>query len=158
REPHRAHRRVTTSFDTTGYIVLRSAFDAESLAAELDRALNEGVTKRGAQVGDAGIAFRYVPMMCERTPVGLALIDTLAGAVSQFVGRAVLPGRAKATEYTGDSALHADSDRDIVSIGCLAYLEPLDGPSGALQVIPRSGDAPVVLPTMPGDVIVFDER
>jgi hypothetical protein len=77
---------VTTSFDTTGYVVLRAAFDAASLAPELDRALDEGVGRRGdAQVGDAGIAFRYVPMMCEWTPVSLALIDTMADTIAQLV-------------------------------------------------------------------------
>jgi hypothetical protein len=123
--------------------VLREFFDPVALAAEFD-----------ATVGrrSAGMPFLYVPMMCERTPVSLALLDRLAAVVANRLGRPVLPGRAKGTRYAGDTDRHVDSELSIPTVGCLAYLEPLTDETGALRVMDD------VIETMPGDVIVMDER
>jgi phytanoyl-CoA dioxygenase PhyH len=105
-------------------------------------------------------------MMCEQTPVSLTLVDELAVLATKLLGRRVLPGRAKGTQYFGSSALHADSDLAVASLGFVAYLEPVDATSGALRVVPRShrheramqSSAAVPLATTPGDIIVFDEH
>src|SRR5262249_20303749 len=84
--------------------------------------------------------------------------------------RPVLPGRAKGTWYQADTGWHRDSAHDIASVGVVAYLEPLDAATGALRVWPgshaaldralpgRASRVGVVLPTAPGDVIIFDEH
>jgi hypothetical protein len=158
---------ATARFHDEGYVVLRKAFDPSELSAEVDDALERGVRDDGeVKQGSGGVEFRVVVMMCERTPVSLALLDAFAVAASKLLGRPVLPGRAKGTRYFGSSGFHADSDAAIPSLSFVAYLEPLDATSGALRVIPRSHrheealGAPeaVALATSPGDVIVFDEH
>lgn len=142
-----------------GFVVLRGEIDPGPLSDETDRALADGAR------GDGSAAFEYVPMMCERTPVSLDLVDRFAVVAERLLGRAVLPGRAKATRYHGDTAWHRDSTYPMPSLGCVAYLEPVDASNGALRVIAgshvapaRPDDAGEPLATMPGDVIVFDER
>ncbi len=95
----------------------------------------------------------------------------LADTVAELLGRAVLPGRAKASRYFGDSSWHRDSSHDIASVGCVSYLEPVTADTGALRVIPGShrrpdidlpaaqpGEVGTAVDTQPGDVIVFDEH
>ncbi|MFL6205916.1 MAG: phytanoyl-CoA dioxygenase family protein [Acidimicrobiales bacterium] len=158
---------ATAMFRDQGYLVLRQVFDPSELSAEVDDALERGLRDDGeVKQGSGGVEFRVVVMMCERTPVSLALLDALAVTASKLLGRPVLPGRAKGTRYFGSSGFHADSDAAIPSLSFVAYLEPLDAASGALRVIPRSHreDGPagapdaVALVTNPGDVIVFDEH
>jgi len=162
------------SLGSDGFVVLRRVFDAEHLSAEVDAALADGYRDAPMNTGTAGNRFRYVPMMCERTPVSLALVDALAGPAGRLLDRTVLPVRAKGTRYVGATAWHRDSELDIVTVGFVAYLEPLAVHSGALRVLPGSHqgpatDSPSGLPdegrvvgrgveTEPGDVIVFDER
>ena len=88
--------------------------------------------------GSGTVTFRYVPMMCERTPVSVGLIDRYAVIAAELLGRPVLPGRAKGTWYQSDTGWHRDSVGDIASLGVLAYLEPLDAATGALRVVPGS--------------------
>ena len=125
-------------------------------------------------VGSAGNTFRYVPMMCERTPRSLSLLDRLSEIAADIFGRAALPVRAKGTQYHGGTAWHRDSERNIDSLGFAAYLEPLQRDTGALRVLPGShrrstADGPDGYPiafeiagepveTDAGDVIVFDEH
>jgi len=106
-------------------------------------------------------------MMCERTPVSLALVDALAAPAAELLGRRALPVRAKATRYFGGSDWHRDCELDVASVGLVAYLEPLTADSGALRVQPGSHadpTAPVAtgagtaLATQPGDLIAFDEH
>jgi len=158
---------VTAEFRDEGYVVLREAFDPAELSDEIDDALERGLRDDGeVKRGSGGVEFRVVVMMCERTPVSLALLDAFAVAASKLFGRSVLPGRAKGTRYFGSSGLHVDSDVAIPSLSFVTYLEPLDATSGALRVVPRShrrngaGTArdAMVLATTPGDVIVFDEH
>ena len=157
-----------------GYVVLRRFFDHHPLVAELDRALKDGTSALQPpqlfSVGGDTVSLRYLPMMCERTPQSLDLARTLAPVAEELLGRGALPGRAKGTEYSSDTSWHRDSEHDIQSVGCLAYLDRLTAASGALRVLPRShqdrtrilpddaGDAGLVIETDPGDVIVFDEH
>ena len=126
-------------FHDDGYAVLRRAFDPSELSAEVDDALRSGLRADGeVKPGAGGVEFRSVVMMCELTPVSLALLDALSVLAVEFLGWRVLPGRAKGTRYFGSSRLHADSDVTIPSLGFVAYLEPVDATSGALRVLPRS--------------------
>ena len=151
-----------TRFTDAGFVVLRNVFDPAPPLDEVDRALNDGLTSRP---GSAGGAFRYLPMMCERTPESLALLDQLDEPAAQLLGRPVIPLRAKGTRYSGGTAWHRDSEVDVDSIGCVAYLEPHRAGTGALRVVPGSHRDPSLgessaeaVETAPGDVIAFDEH
>jgi hypothetical protein len=161
-------------FVSEGFVVLRDSFDPIPLVREFDRvaidAFGNGRRTTTLAQGSGTVTFRSVPMMCERTPVSLALTDAYAVVAAELFGRAVLPGRAKGTWYRSDTAWHRDSPHGIGSVGVVAYLEPLDGVTGALRVVPGShadrdralpeGTAAVgeALATAPGDVIIFDEH
>jgi hypothetical protein len=158
---------VQEQFREDGFALLRGFFDPAELSAELDRALELGLRPGGdVKRGAGGVEFQSVVMMCEQTPTSLALLDSLAPLASGFLGRRALPGRAKGTRYFGASELHADSDLAIPSLGFVAYLEPVDSTSGALQVVPTThrddaaagASAAVALATTPGDIVVFDEH
>jgi hypothetical protein len=166
--------RLADRFSRDGFVILPGAFDPIPLASEFDRADADAFDGRATMTtleqGTGTVTFRTVPMMCERTPVSLALMDRYAVIAAELLGRTVVPGRAKGTWYRSDTAWHRDSVHDIASVGFLAYLEPLDAANGALRVVPGSHikrDAPLpegtgavgkVLDTSPGDVIVFDEH
>jgi hypothetical protein len=158
-----------------GFVVLRGEVDPGPIAGEVDRVLHEsyggGYEARTLAQGAGTVNFRYVPMMCERTPVSLGLLDQFAVTAAELLGRQVLPGRAKGTRYYGDTGWHRDSEHHIASLGFITYLERVDGDHGALQVVPGShADSEMALPgtgpcgpteaiaTRPGDVIVFDEH
>jgi hypothetical protein len=181
--------RDVAGFRTFGYLVLRQALDAEALEQEVDRALDDAFpTPHEMAFGDIGAAGRYVPMMGERTPVSLELLDRFQDTAAVLLGAPVVPLRAKAVRYLGAATWHADSERALASLGFLAYLEPLRADTGALRVLPGShhpayaaalrahaaahGPAgepgarevwTAALPgqpveTVPGDVIVVDEH
>ena len=149
-----------------GYVVFRSLLAADALGAEHDATLQDAFTSSRRQAGSAGNEFRYVPTMCERTPVSIGLVVQFASVAADLVGSAVLPSRAKATEYHGDTDWHRDSDRPTISIGFVAYLDALDEESGALRVrrgshrrgVASRSCAVDVIATAPGDVIIFDEH
>lgn len=157
-------------FRSHGFVVLPEAFDPAPLAAEIGGALARGFAHAGANnVSDeAGISFRYLPMMGERTPISLDLLHRFGAAAERLLDGPVLPVRAKAVEYHGGSGWHRDSELDVASVGFACYLDPLTGDTGALRVVPgshRDGRPPTGSPadgcavdTAPGDVIVFDEH
>ncbi len=166
-------------FKLFGFVVLRGVFDPAPLARELDAELSDPESAaKAAAVGASEVRFRYVPMMTARSPASLALLDQLEPIASELLGGPVLPTRAKGVCYSGETPWHADSDRAVASLGCAAYLEPLRADNGALRVLPGSHDAAFgralretraadlgphdmpgyVVPTMPGDVVCFDEH
>lgn len=128
------------NFHELGFVVLRSASDPGPLSEEIDRAFVDGSTNavRLLSQGSGTVAFRYLPMMCEKTPVSLGLLDQFAVVADDLLGRAVLPGRAQGTRFYGDTGWHRDSERDLASVAFVAYLERLSTRSGALQVLAGS--------------------
>jgi len=151
-------------FRAEGFLVLRDAFDPGPLADEIDAALRDGLRRDAAvSIGGGGAGFQAVIMMCELTPVSLALLDQLALVASTLLDADVIPGRAKGTRYTGSTDWHRDSELPLPDMSFVAYLESLDAACGALQVRPRShlddhgapSDA-MILETEPGDLIAFD--
>ena len=165
---------LAETFRAFGFVVLRQFFDPAPLAGEVDEALADGLLSGGAHV--RGARFQYVPMMTSRTPESLSLLDRAATVAEAVLGGAVLPTRAKAIRYIGDTPWHIDSALAIESIGFLAYLEPLRADTGALRVLPGSHLQPFaglvrararaadlwipdhVVLTEPGDMIVMDEH
>jgi hypothetical protein len=127
------------SFDAFGFLVLRQVIDAATLADEVDRALDDAFPSPfEMSFGDLGAAGRYVPMMGERTPVSLDLLDRFLPVAAALLGQPVIPLRAKGVRYLGATTWHADSTRALASIGFLAYLDPLTAGTGALRVLPGS--------------------
>jgi hypothetical protein len=171
-------------FRTFGFVVLRRAFDPRPLSEEVDRALRDGFPRSREVATGGGIRFRYVPLMCERAPISLSLLDRFALPAAELLGAAILPVRAKGVLYSGATGWHRDSDHAVASVGFAGYLEPLGAGSGALRVLPGSHrpalgeavgayaaglteEAPearvAALPgfavcTEPGDVIAFEEH
>ncbi|HVJ25924.1 MAG TPA: phytanoyl-CoA dioxygenase family protein, partial [Vicinamibacterales bacterium] len=129
-----------THFQTFGFVVLRQVFDPQTLEDEVDRSLRDAFSSAvDAKVGGGSISFRYVPMMCERTPISLSLLDRLAQPAATLLGGPVLPVRAKGVLYSGATSWHSDdSGHDVKSVGFAAYLESLSGENGALRVVPGS--------------------
>jgi hypothetical protein len=158
-------------------VVLRGAIDPAPITAEVDRVLLDvflGDTTAAAVQRSETSTFQYVPMMCERTPVSLGLLDQCSEMAAELFGRAVLPGRAKGTRYFGDTAWHRDNPDDDAppSVVFVAYLDSVDASNGALRVLvgshvdrdpsrpgARPGDATsATVDTEPGDIIAFDEH
>lgn len=167
---------LAEAFHALGFAVLRRFFDAPPLAEEMDRVLRDGLVSDLPAPG--AIRFRYVPMMTGETPASLALLDRIEGLALELLGGPVLPTRAKGTVYSGASPWHTDSTLPLVSIGFIAYLEPLGEHEGALRVLPGSHHAAFrdalraigvegaaapafpahVVATEPGDLILMDEH
>lgn len=154
-------------FDAEGFVVLGRCIDAAGLSAEVDGALARGFVggRPRNESAEAGIAFRFLPMMSERTPISLDLLRRFRPEAERLLGRPVLPVRAKAVEYHGGSGWHRDSDLPVASLGFACYLEPLTAATGALRLVPGSHrdpdpspDGAVAVETEPGDVIVFEEH
>jgi hypothetical protein len=166
------------TFRTFGFVVMRRFFDSAPLADEIDRVMRDGfASQRITDYG--GINFQYVPMMTAETPVSMSLLDRAGALAEALLGGPVLPTRAKAVRYIGNSPWHTDSESPVTSIGFIAYCESLRVENGALRVLPGShyreyGDAirklgvtaermitamPAhVIETEPGDLILIDEH
>ena len=164
------------AFRAFGFAVLRQFFDPRPLAAEIDRVMNDGLVSHVSRTEE--IHFQYVPMMTAQTPASLSLLDRIEPVAADLLGGPVLPTRAKGVRYSGNTPWHSDSISPLASAGFLAYLEPLGGEDGALQVLPGShhpefrealgrlgidGMADPAMPahvvtTEPGDLILLDEH
>lgn len=164
-------------FRTRGFFVLRDFFDPRELLSEFDRVFPDEHVSSPVSSYD-GIHYQYVPMMTAQTPASLSLLDRTGLLAEEVLGGAVLPTRAKAIRYFGNTAWHVDSVSPIESIGFMAYLEPLTAGDGALRVVPGSHRPALgsklrgmgatgmpatalpseVLSTRPGDMILIEEH
>jgi len=144
---------------------------SREVAAVLLETARAGYVLRTLAQGAGTVTFQYVPMMCDRTPISLSLLDRFATLASDLLGRSVLPRRAKGAKYYGDTGWHRDSGHEIASVGVVTYLDRVDSTNGALWVLAGSHahrEVPLpsigsdgtaeALDTEPGDVIVFDEH
>lgn len=142
----------------------------------------EELFARGPRRGQEGRL--GVPRAGSKHPLLRSLLGQLIEPVTgQIVGKPVTYLGGDAVIYAGDSYWHRDGDhRAAVIVKAVTYLEPLDATSGALRVLPGThgketdwmGQLPwleepgkylgaaadelpsVVIPTQPGDVILFD--
>lgn len=164
-------------FQTFGFIVLRQFFEPTDLAQEIETALREGIVPATEFTAGAVTRFQYLPLMSSKTPASLSLLDRLEPIAQTLLGQPVIPTRAKAVRYSGNTIWHADSSTSLASLGCAAYLEALGPESGALRVLPGSHHAAFaqalqtqgigpeaqswpghVLSSQPGDLLLFDEH
>ena len=125
-------------FQASGFLILRKFFDPDPLSAEMDRVLHDAFKSSSPVSSYDGIHFQYLPMMTANTPESLSLLDRTAIIAERLLGGDVIPTRAKAIRYFGDTAWHVDSVQPVASIGLMAYLEPLGAENGALRVLPGS--------------------
>ncbi|MGC4891486.1 phytanoyl-CoA dioxygenase family protein [Micromonospora sp. DT227] len=128
---------------THGFHVWRGLLDPAEVAAlrdEVRTALQDNydirTTKSDRVTGTAGY---YLPMMGRRTPLSRALLADrrLVGIAERLYGCEVVPKPAKGILYRDASPWHQDSvDPHLTAIKLVAYLEPLTGETGALQILP----------------------
>ena len=142
-------------------MVIPQFFNAAPLGEEIDQVMRRAFAP-GCVTEYNGINFQYVPMMTTETPVSLSLLDRAGVLAEALLGGPVLPTRAKAVRYFGNTPWHRDSDSPVTSIGFIAYCETLHAENGALRVRPGSHreltEAEHVIETEPGDLIVIDEH
>ena len=167
---------------------LASESTMRSLAGELDSELREafGDTMHPVNATSGRDGF-FVPVMTGRAPTSLEVVDAFAPLAETLLGRPVLPSYAEASVYFGPTPWHLDSGSLVGSVRFILYLDPLEGPAGALLFLPGSHhpeyrmayqsllDSLVVtdessmvetmdqMPThvlvsRPGDLLVLDER
>ena len=158
---------MVRSFQRDGFAVLRGAFDPSELSQEIDDALRDGIPAGSRPMeGAGGVEFLSVVMMCERTPVSLALVDDLAELAAELWTDQCSLARRRAPTTSDRAVSTPTATPAIPSLGSVAYLEPVPASSGARGSYPariaraETSDPSVVrtLPTDPGDLIVFDEH
>ena len=146
---------------TAGFVVIPQFFNPDSLAEEIDQVMRRAFSSECVTEYN-GINFQYVPMMTAGTPVSLSLLDRAGVLAEAMLDRPVLPTRAKAVRYFGNTPWHRDSDSPVTSIGFMAYCETLHAENGALRVRPGSHreltEAEHIIESQPGDLIVIDEH
>ena len=170
-------------FRTFGYLMLRGMFErdlVEELRAEVVRTMlgvhGDRYDERPPMSGMAGHETCLLGPWAPRT---VELIDSraLVGLAERLVGGGVLPSPCdtQGILYFDHAGWHNDTGIGIRGVKFVAYLEPVDGNSGALRVLPGSHRSPddairhlysldlavpdvpgQVLSTEPGDVIAFD--
>lgn len=119
-------------FDAFGYVLVPKCFDPAPVIREVQRSLDDAFRDSTHRNTGTVASFRYVPMMCGSTPVSLDMVMRFVDFARQLLGPNVLPGRAKATEYSGSTSWHRDSDGPVSGVGFLCYLNELDEHNGAL--------------------------
>jgi hypothetical protein len=182
-------------FRTFGFLVLRALLPRTEIAdlrAEVVDSLRANYTMPDGTLEVAtGTDGYFLPMMGEKTPVSRALVadPRLVGVAQAMLDGPVAPKPAKGILYRDASFWHQDTgDPNLPALKLVTYLDPLTGPSGALQVLPSSHRIAVseeltsyrarwpwdttptaeaeeeqrwpglTLHSEPGDVIIFDVR
>lgn len=181
-------------FRTYGFLVVAGLLTPEltaSLAGEVRQALDENYdlslpAVEGRVTGEESV---FLPMMGPRTPISRALVadPCIVDVAESLLGTDVVPKPAKGNFYRDASFWHCDvDDMNLRAIKMVTYFDALEGPSGALQVMPgsqvpevsarlttlrtawpwtTSTDAEAVearmwpgqpIGTRPGDMIIFD--
>ena len=133
-------------FQTFGFLHLKKVFDADELKiiiAEYEKGLafaREGAT----QVG--GRRQLNWPNMGPRTPHITKLLEDprICGVAEQLLGEDMVAVGTNGNHFGGNfTEWHPDIDsQHLRGIKFLSYLQPLDGNSGALRVIPGSHLSP----------------
>ena len=161
--------------ETFGFAVLRGLLDPAALSAEFDASMRDGFTDPDhMNAGAAGNKFRYVPTMCERTPVSLALVTRLSSVAAELLGASVLPvgqgdelprlDKMASRHRLGGSerrlrVLPRTATRGRRRAPCDSRLASAGVRRGDRRVRGRREDLPgIAVPTVPGDAIVFDEH
>lgn len=171
-------------FRCFGYLVLRGFFEPALVADLRAELVATMLAVHGDRYHDRptgpGMPGHYTCLLGPWAPGTVDLVDgrRLVGLAERLVGGAVLPSPVdtQGIRFADSAGWHSDTDIRVRAVKLVAYLEPLDGATGALRVMPGSHrlpeealgrhlhaidvevpDVPAqVLATEPGDVIAFD--
>ena len=171
-------------FRTFGFVVLRGFFtpqEVETLRAEYEEELDRVY----AHAPFTGEKRYWTTMLHPRTPLYSSLLEDerFCSVAEQLYGGDVIGIATDAFRYVGDTRWHpdhrADREEDCYGVKCAFYLDPVDGDTGALRVIPGShnrafhdqirdsleslelgvaGVPAYACASNPGDVVAFDMR
>ena len=171
-------------FETFGFIIMRHAFTAKELAI-IDDEYERGLTSAYAHAPFDGTVRHWTNMLGSDTPFFATLLEDARfyEVAEQLYGEDVLAESSSANRYIGNTLWHPDhqidANEDSFGIKLAFYLDPVDGQSGALRVIPGSHRNPLhdgvraglerlgkeiseipghVCESKPGDVVAFDTR
>ena len=126
--------------------------------------------------GSAGNQFRYLPMMCERTPVSVALAQRLSAVAAELLGASVLPWPGEGDELPRLDEVasrhgFARAERRFCLLPRAAGRRARRAPRACPARIGRSSPRRlpptrpmramfpgVAVPTAPGDALAFDEH
>lgn len=166
-------------FQTFGYVVLKQLFTKEELAL-IDREFAGAMEEQYPHRPYDGTARHWSPMMDGETPFFGSLLEDprFMTVAKQLYGEDALGIIVDANRYTGDTSWHRDTHTVLqYGVKFAFYLDPVDGESGALRVIPSThrlpdgtdfadgvkplaiGEVPAcALKSEPGDVVAFDLR
>ena len=168
-------------FETFGFIIMRHAFTAKELAI-IDDEYERGLTSAYAHAPFDGTVRHWTNMLGSDTPFFATLLEDARfyEVAEQLYGEDVLAESSSANRYIGNTLWHPDhqidANEDSFGIKLAFYLDPVDGQSGALRVIPGSHRNPLhdgvraglerlgkeiseipghVCESKPGDVVAF---
>jgi len=164
---------------TFGYTILKGLFSADELATihkEFDATMAEQYVHKPYD----GTERHWAPMTDEETPFFASLMEDprFLTVAKQLYGDDVLGIGTDANRYTGNTHWHRDTGTvHQYGVKFAFYLEPVDGNTGALRVIPSAHRLPnddefadgvrslpleqvpcTALASEPGDVVAFDLR
>ncbi len=171
-------------YETFGFVVLREVFtrqEMDTLSDEFDSGLSAAYAHRPFN----GTERHWLMMLGPDTPLFASLLEDerFSEVAEQLYGDDVFAVGCDANQYVGDTRWHPDHridpSEDCFGVKFAFYLDPVDGDSGALRVIPGSHKEPLhseiktnlermeidipdvpgyVCASSPGDVVAFDMR
>lgn len=164
-------------FDTFGFVVLRQRLtpaEVSTMRSEMRSAMEHAYRANPFD----GSRRHWLPMMGEDTPFFASLLEDprFFDVAEQLFGGEALGWLVDANRYVGNTPWHNDAFASTRGIKFAIYLDPVDGDSGALRVIPGSHRQPlhgevveymktqpaiedlpaVPCTTEPGDVVAFE--
>ena len=171
-------------FETFGFIVMRQVFTANELAV-IDNEYEKGLSAAYAHAPFDGTERYWTTMMGPDTPFFATLLEDARfyEVAEQLYGEDAFGVASSANRYVGNTLWHPDHqidpNKDSYGIKFAYYLDPVDGQSGVLRVIPGSHRNPFhdevkkywkqtgkeitdipgyVCESKPGDIVAFDSR
>lgn len=129
-------------FDAYGFLRIPGYMATEEIAL-LRGEFEAALTAAYSHMPFDGTRRHWVPMMGAMTPRLSSLLEDprILGIAEQLYGD-VLPFMVDGNRYVGDTGWHPDTTAN-GGVKLFLYLEPVDGDSGALRVIPGSHKKPL---------------
>ena len=145
-DTHKLTPEQVEQFETFGLLVRRNVFRPNEL-----RKINEEFERRLATLREeadpkAGPLFRNWSNRNPTTPYIASLLEDprIYVPIEQLVGEDCVPVHSNANSYLKSTPWHTDtSDRHLLMVKNVMYLQPTDSQNGALRLIPRSHRSPL---------------
>ena len=134
-------------FQTFGFCTFRNFFSPDELQ-RYTREFEHGLDRWIEGGKHDGSKREFALFMYEWTPYIASLIDEdrFVKTAETFLGKPVIGNSTNGNYYIGDTQWHPDGakpDPEMAGIKFAIYLDPIDGSSGALRVIPGSHKEPL---------------